>query len=166
MIWPKPRAAYKAPLISVILVMADVYSKGKRSEVMSCIRSRGNRATELALAKLFRANHITGWLRHQPVFGKPDFVFRKLRIALFVDGCFWHSCPQHATKPKNNAAFWQKKLAANRARDLLVNRTLRKAGWRVLRIWEHELRPQNQDRCLKRVRRFIDVAVAAIPALP
>jgi DNA mismatch endonuclease (patch repair protein) len=82
---------------------------------------------------------------------------------MFVDGCFWHSCPQHATKPKNNAVFWRKKLAANKSRDLLVSRTLRKAGWRVLRIWEHELRPRNRDRCLKRLRRFIDVAASALP---
>jgi len=136
--------------------MADVLSNAKRSQVMSRIRSRGNKDTELALAKLFRANCITGWRRHQPVFGKPDFVFPRLRSAVFVDGCFWHSCPQHATKPKNNAAFWRKKFAANKARDLLVSQTLRKAGWRVLRIWEHELRPHNRDRCLKRLRHFID----------
>ena len=143
--------------------MADVFSKGKRSQVMSRIRSRGNKETELALAKLLRANRISGWRRHQAVFGKPDFIFPKLRVAMFVDGCFWHSCPQHATKPKNNAVFWRKKLAANKSRDLLVSRTLRKAGWRVLRIWEHELRPRNRDRCLKRLRRFIDVAASALP---
>jgi DNA mismatch endonuclease, patch repair protein len=143
--------------------MADVFSKGKRSQVMSRIRSRGNKDTELALAKLFRANRITGWRRHQLVFGKPDFVFPKVRVAVFVDGCFWHSCPQHATKPKNNAVFWRRKLAANKSRDLLVSLTLRKAGWRVLRIWEHELRPRNRDRCLKRLRRFLDVAASALP---
>ena len=92
------------------------------------------------------------------MFGKPDFVFPKHRVAVFVDGCFWHSCPQHATKPKTNVAFWQKKLAANKARDLLVGRTLRKDGWKVLRIWEHDLRPQNRDRCLKRLKRFISTA--------
>jgi DNA mismatch endonuclease (patch repair protein) len=70
---------------------------------------------------------------------RPDFVFPKLRLAVFVDGCFWHACPLHATKPRHNAAFWRKKLAANKARDRMVNRTLRAQGWRVLRIWEHEL---------------------------
>lgn len=102
--------------------MADIFTKAKRSQVMSRIRSRGNRATELALIRVFRAHQITGWRRHQPVFGKPDFVFPKLRAAVFVDGCFWHGCPLHATKPKNNAAFWRKKLAANQARDRLVTR--------------------------------------------
>jgi DNA mismatch endonuclease (patch repair protein) len=56
-------------------------------------------------------------------------------VAVFVDGCFWHGCPKHATKPANNRAFWKKKLAGNKTRDRLVNRTLRRAGWRVVRIW-------------------------------
>lgn len=67
---------------------------------------------------------------------RPDFVFRQERLALFVDGCFRHGCPKHATKPKNNRAFWRKKLAGNKARDALVTRTLRRSGWRVIRIWE------------------------------
>jgi DNA mismatch endonuclease (patch repair protein) len=158
--------------------MADVFSKRKRSEVMSRIRSRGNRDTELALARLLRVNHITGWRRHSlvrvtvegrksRVEGKafpgsrrsslvsrltvrPDFVFRQVRLALFVDGCFWHGCPQHATTPANNRAFWKKKLAGNKRRDALVTRTLRRAGWRVLRIWECEL-TRNVERILKRI---------------
>jgi DNA mismatch endonuclease (patch repair protein) len=138
--------------------MPDVFTKSKRSEVMSRIRSRGNRDTELELAKLFRANGITGWRRHQPVFGKPDFIFRKLRVAVFVDGCFWHGCLQHATKPRNNAAFWRRKFVANKARDLLVNRTLRKAGWRVVRIWEHELKKSSVHRALRKLR------LAGLPA--
>jgi DNA mismatch endonuclease (patch repair protein) len=142
--------------------MSDVFTKAKRSEVMSRIRSRGNRDTELALARLLRANGISGWRRHLEIRGRaallrgpnikaarqhrptgfrvrPDFVFRQVRLALFVDGCFWHGCPKHATRPKNNRAFWQRKLAANKTRDRLVTRTLRAQGWRVLRIWEHEL---------------------------
>lgn len=132
--------------------MPDVFTKSKRSEVMSRIRSRGNKDTELELVKVFRASGITGWRRHQPVFGKPDFVFRKLRLAVFVDGCFWHGCPQHATEPRTNAAFWRRKFAANKARDLLVNRTLRKSGWRVVRIWEHELKQIPVHRALRKLR--------------
>jgi DNA mismatch endonuclease (patch repair protein) len=158
--------------------MPDVFTKAKRSQVMSRIRSRGNRDTELALAAVFRRHGITGWRRQRAIVlrtsrrqeaptgkrkavsGKqqptgassrrllrvrPDFVFPKLRLAVFVDGCFWHACPLHATQPRNHAAFWRKKLAANQARDRRVNRALRRAGWRVLRIWEHELR-QNRKR--------------------
>jgi DNA mismatch endonuclease (patch repair protein) len=131
----------------------DVFTKRKRSEVMSRVRGRGNKATELALIALLRRRRITGWRRNQRVFGKPDFVFQKLRVALFVDGCFWHGCPRHATKPKNNAAFWRRKFAANKTRDLLVNRTLRKRGWRVLRIWQHELGRKHEARLFQRIRR-------------
>jgi DNA mismatch endonuclease (patch repair protein) len=126
--------------------MADVFTKSKRSEVMARIRSRGNRDTELALARLLRRHGITGWRRNQALFGKPDFVFRKLKLAIFVDGCFWHTCPWHSTKLRHNAAFWRRKLAANKARDRRVNRALRRAGWRVLRIWEHELARTNGPR--------------------
>lgn len=119
----------------------DVFTEEKRSEVMSKIRGKGNKATELALAKFFRANGITGWRRQYPIEGKPDFAFPKLKLALFVDGCFWHGCPKHATQPKGNADFWLVKLQTNKARDRKVNRLLRLKGWRVLRIWEHELRP-------------------------
>ncbi|HAO77598.1 MAG TPA: very short patch repair endonuclease [Verrucomicrobia subdivision 3 bacterium] len=131
--------------------MADVFSKSKRSEVMSRIRSRGNQATELALAKLFRRHKITGWRRNQKVFGKPDFIFPKHKLAVFVDGCFWHGCPKHGTQPKGNAAFWRKKISRNQTRDKLVNRALRRAGWRVIRIWEHELTRKNQTRLLRRI---------------
>jgi DNA mismatch endonuclease, patch repair protein len=138
--------------------MADVFTKAKRSDVMSRIRGNGNKDTELALIRVFRAHHFTGWRRHQPVFGKPDFIFPKHRVAVFVDGCFWHGCPKHSTKPRTNAPFWERKLAANKRRDRLVSQTLRKTGWRVLRIWEHELTEGNRNRCLKRLRRFIEVA--------
>jgi DNA mismatch endonuclease (patch repair protein) len=119
--------------------MPDVFTKAKRSDVISRIHGRGNKATELALAKVFRQNRITGWRRHQAHFGKPDFAFARFRVAVFVDGCFWHGCPKHSTMPRGNRAFWAQKLAANKARDRLVTRTLRSAGWRVVRIWEHDL---------------------------
>jgi len=119
---------------------------------MSLIRGRGNKATESALAKLFRRHHITGWRRNQPVFGKPDFVFPKLKLAIFVDGCFWHCCPKHATKPKTNRAFWQRKLSANQKRDRVVTRTLRRTGWRVVRVWEHELAGKNERRLMQRMQ--------------
>ena len=135
---------------------------------MSRIRSRGNKDTELALARLFRAHGITGWRRQVQIRNsefviqnfkvRPDFVFPKLRLAVFVDGCFWHACPQHATKPRNNAAFWRRKLAANKARDRLVTRALRQRGWRVLRIWEHELARKQAPHLLRKLMRFLNPA--------
>ncbi len=135
--------------------MSDIFTKAKRSQVMSCIRSRGNKDTELALVKIFRQNQITGWRRNQKIFGKPDFVFPKLKLAVFVDGCFWHGCPKHGTQPKGNRAFWKNKFARNIARDRLVNRTLRSANWRVLRIWQHELSRRNESRLLRRLHRAL-----------
>ena len=145
--------------------MPDVFTKSKRSPVMSRIRSRGNKDTELALVRVFRANGITGWRRQTEVRiqksearifkVRPDFVFPKRRVAVFVDGCFWHGCPQHATKPKNNAAFWRKKLAGNKTRDRLVTRTLRRNGWRVLRIWEHDLARKRETHLVSRLKRFL-----------
>jgi DNA mismatch endonuclease (patch repair protein) len=168
------------------LKRADVFTKQKRSEVMARIRSRGNRDTELALARLLRAHGITGWRRHVEVRGssrsggsverrhsqnpsessrrsaeaplrsrafsvRPDFVFSKQRVAVFVDGCFWHGCPKHATWPANRAVWWRRKIVGNKTRDALVTRTLRRAGWRVLRVWEHELAKKNSVRLAGRL---------------
>ena len=118
----------------------DVFTKSKRSEVMSRVRGRGNKETEGVLIKLFRKDRITGWRRHLRVFGNPDFIFQKSKLAVFVDGCFWHGCSKHCTYPATNQYFWSRKLESNVTRDQLVNRELRKRGWCVLRIWEHQLR--------------------------
>jgi DNA mismatch endonuclease, patch repair protein len=122
--------------------MSDVFSKEKRSEVMSLIKGKGNKDTELFMMRLMRIYHIAGWRRNQILLGKPDFVFPKQKIALFVDGCFWHGCPKpkHSNMPRNNQEFWAKKLKANKDRDKFVTRELRKMGWKVIRVWEHELR--------------------------
>ncbi len=146
-------AVSRWPLNSVNRSMPDVFTKAKRSEVMSRIRGRGNKDTELALAKLLRRHKISGWRRNQKIFGKPDFMFRQVRLALFVDGCFWHGCPKQETKPKNNRAFWRRKFLGNKKRDALVTRTLRRAGWRVLRVWEHELARKNEIRLVRRILR-------------
>jgi len=76
--------------------------------------------------------------------GKPDFVFPDQRLAVFVDGCFWHGCPLHGTNPATNREFWSEKITRNRQRDREVNRALRALGWRILRIWEHELTLKRQ----------------------
>lgn len=156
--------------------VADIYSQAQRSRLMARIRSRGNARTELALVRIFRAHRVIGWrrqiaLRYEtPALRgrgavttargrakfqvRPDFIFPKLRLAVFVDGCFWHGCPEHGTKPKGNAAFWRKKFAANIARDRRADRALRRAGWRVLRIWEHELARKCKAQFTRRLWRW------------
>ncbi len=141
--------------------MPDVFTKAKRSEVMRRIRSHGNAATELRLMALMRKAGIKGWRRqvslpiHAPRSQgrvRPDFVFRQQRAAIFVDGCFWHGCPRHATRPKQNRTFWDAKITRNQARDRLVTRALRKLGWTVLRIRECALAKKQQNRTLARLR--------------
>ncbi len=139
--------------------MPDVFTKAKRSAVMARIRSHGNRDTEMVMIKRFRALGIIGWRRRQPVFGKPDFVFRPAKVAVFVDGCFWHGCPKHCRMPAGNAAFWRQKLRRNRERDQLVSRTLRRNGWRVLRVWEHELARKNEARLRRRLQQALTAKV-------
>ncbi len=139
--------------------MPDVFTQEKRSHVMSRIRGSGNRDTELRLIQLFREHRIGGWRRNRPLFGKPDFVFPKNRVAVFVDGCFWHGCPKpkHSPMPKNRAEWWAAKLQRNRERDLLVTRTLRKQGWRVTRIWECDLaKKANWPRIAGRIVRALE----------
>jgi DNA mismatch endonuclease (patch repair protein) len=134
--------------------MADVFTRAKRSDVMSRIRASGNRDTELRMIALFRKNGITGWRRHARVFGKPDFVFPREKLALFVDGCFWHrhaGC-RFAYTPKSRLQFWLTKFESNVARDQLVTRELRKAGWRVLRIWECELSANGSERAVRKLQ--------------
>ncbi len=120
--------------------MADVFSTLKRSAVMAAIRSRGNRNTELKLAAILRSHGLSEWHRHQPLPGCPDFIFRSERVAVFIDGCFWHGCPRHGRSPDSNQAYWLPKLKRNKEHDRRATRELRAAGWAVLRFWEHDLK--------------------------
>jgi DNA mismatch endonuclease (patch repair protein) len=123
---------------------------------MSRVRSKGNFSTELRLIALFRKEGISGWRRGYPLFGRPDFVFPKLHLAVFVDGCFWHGCTTHSHCPGTNPDFWRSKIERNIARDRVVTKTLRARGWRVLRIWHHALKTKTQGQCLTRIRRALD----------
>jgi DNA mismatch endonuclease (patch repair protein) len=118
----------------------DKFTRDKRSEIMARVRSRGNATTELRALRILRSGAITGWRRHLPIFGRPDFAFFKSRTALFIDGCFWHGCPRCYEAPKSSSAFWLRKLAKNRKRDMEVSRQLRRRGWKVLRVWECRLK--------------------------
>jgi DNA mismatch endonuclease (patch repair protein) len=133
----------------------DVFTPEKRSVVMSRIRASANRDTELRMIELFRRHGITGWRRNTRVFGRPDFIFRQERLAVFVDGCFWHrhrGC-KFAYTPKSRREFWLRKFDSNVTRDRLVTRTLRQTGWRVIRIWECDLMTTRRDRVINRLRR-------------
>jgi DNA mismatch endonuclease (patch repair protein) len=133
--------------------MSDIFSKRQRSEIMSKVRSSGNAATELRLIAIFRAFKLRGWRRKTGTFGNPDFVFHSARLAVFVDGCFWHGCEVHRNIPKTNKSFWSDKIARNKRRDARVRRVLNDEGWSVLRIWQHDLK--YPDRVARRVHRTL-----------
>ena len=133
----KKHASKKAPITKRNLRLEP--PTPERSRIMSAIRSKGNRSTELLLAKMLRENGISGWRRHLSLPGRPDYVFVKERVAIFVDGCFWHGCPRCYKKPRKNISFWAEKVTTNRERDKRIVRLLRMQSWKVLRIWEHSL---------------------------
>jgi DNA mismatch endonuclease (patch repair protein) len=134
--------------------MVDTVSKSERSRIMRSVKGRGNASTELKVVRLLREHHITGWRRHLPLAGKPDFAFPKARVALFIDGCFWHGCPAHLRMPASNVEYWRAKVARNMARDARVTRELEARGWRVLRVWEHEIK--EPSRMLRELSRMIN----------
>jgi DNA mismatch endonuclease, patch repair protein len=124
---------------------SDPLSQEDRSKRMSLVRAKGNRSTEELVAQKFMEIGIAGWERHVKLpGGRPDFYFSSENLAVFVDGCFWHSCPKCARRiPASRKDFWMKKLEDNRKRDARTRRRLRKAGIRTMRIWEHELRAES-----------------------
>jgi len=125
-----------------------------RSKLMSKIRSKHNKRTEIALLRMMRSSGISGWRRHLRITGTPDFCFPQQRLVIFVDGCFWHGCPKCYTRPKTNRQFWDAKVATNKSRDRRVNRKLKAKGWKVIRIWEHSLVKQ-PVRCINRINKAI-----------
>lgn len=122
----------------------DTLSKEERSARMSLVRSKGNKSTEVFVEEALTANGIVGWKKHpKEVPGKPDFYFPKHRLAVFVDGCFWHMCPVCGRLPKSRQEFWHVKIDQNRRRDNRTRRKLRALGYHTMRIWEHELKAPN-----------------------
>lgn len=111
-----------------------------RGQLMSRVRSTGNETTEKRLVSALRAAGLTGWRRHQSLAGNPDFVWSKIKVAVFVDGCFWHGhdCGRNVT-PRTNAKAWREKIEGNQARDRRISRFLRREGWKVVRVWECQL---------------------------
>ena len=133
--------------------MADVHDRSTRSYNMARVRSSGCASTEARLVELLRQHRVTGWRRNYKMFGKPDLVFPRNRLVIFVDGCFWHGCRLHRRLPASNREFWRKKINDNRRRDRLVTGHLIQAGWKVVRFWEHSLRYPNA--AMARLRRHL-----------
>jgi DNA mismatch endonuclease, patch repair protein len=127
--------------------MTDVLTPEQRSYNMSQIRGKDTRP-EVRLRKLLWSEGIRGYRIHYRLPGKPDIVFTKKKIAIFIDGCFWHKCPVCYQEPETRKDFWIKKIHSNIDRDKNVDEKLKNDGWTVIRIWEHEIRkdPENAVR--------------------
>ncbi len=130
-----------------------------RAALMSRVRGIGNKTTEVRLATALRRAGLKGWRRGIRLPGKPDFAWGRERLAVFVDGCFWHGhdCGKNVA-PRTNAEQWREKILNNGRRDRRVAAELRRRGWSVLRVWECHLRT-HEDRCIRRIER----ALAPIP---
>lgn len=126
--------------------MTDVFDKAKRSEIMSAVHSKQNKSTELKLIKIFKEFGIKGWQRNYKVKGHPDFVFLNKKIAIFVDGRFWHGHDCRNTRPADNQEYWQKKRERNIAHDKAITALFESRGWTVIRIWECELQKKNKSK--------------------
>lgn len=135
--------------------MADVFSTEKRSQIMSRVRSKKNSSTELKLIKYFDELSIHGWKRNYQVVGHPDFVFLDKRIAVFVDGCFWHGHDCRNTRPSSNQEYWEKKRRRNIEHDKQVTKRFEERGWTVIRIWECELKKKNCDDLIRKLKPII-----------
>ncbi|MEW6121709.1 MAG: very short patch repair endonuclease [Pseudomonadota bacterium] len=116
----------------------DVLTPAQRSFCMSRIKGRNTKPERALRAALWGLG--LRYRIHHALLGRPDVVFPSQRVAIFIDGCFWHGCPEHGVQPKTNEAFWRSKIGRNRERDRKVTSTLQAEGWTVLRFWEHELK--------------------------
>lgn len=132
--------------------MADVHDKVTRSHNMAMIRHSDTKP-EVRLRRTLWGRGLRYRLRSD-LPGKPDLVFPRFEVVIFIDGCFWHACPKHMIWPKSNATFWRKKIESNKTRDKAVNKKLKSLGWMVVRVWEHEI---NRDVvvCARRLEKLI-----------
>jgi DNA mismatch endonuclease, patch repair protein len=131
----------------------DTVPKEIRSKIMASVRSEGNRTTEVVLGKLLWTAGLRGYRKHWPVARKPDFTWPGRKIAVFVDGCFWHGCAKCKSLPTSNVEFWKNKIETNRKRDRRITRRLRRQGWKVVRIWECCV---NRPSSLRRIANLVE----------
>lgn len=120
--------------------MADTFSIAERSAIMQKVKSKGNLSTEQRLIGIFKVHNIKGWRRNYSVKGKPDFIFPSKKIAVFVDGCFWHGHHCRNIVPKQNADYWDQKRQRNIERDKKVTTAFESRGWTVIRFWECDIK--------------------------
>lgn len=135
----------------------DTVSRKIRSAIMARVRSSGNKSTELRLIELLKKEHLSGWRRKFNLQGKPDLVFSNSKVAVFIDGCFWHGCSRCYRRPSSRQIYWDAKIARNMARDKNVSKQLRLKKWRVIRIWEHELK-KKPEKIINKLKLLLEIS--------
>lgn len=133
--------------------MTDVFSKQKRSEIMSLIRSQ-NTAIEAKVFRFLRKNDIYFQKHYKRAVGSPDIALPRKKIAIFIDGDFWHGWKFKKSKLYSSGEYWRPKIESNILRDRATVRRLKREGWKVLRIWEHDLKKKEKE-TLEKIKRFL-----------
>ena len=133
--------------------MTDIFSKAKRSEIMSKVRNKDSKI-EIAFRKALWKEDFRYRKNVSSYFGKPDLVLKKYKTVIFVDSCFWHGCRKHCVLPASNKKFWEKKIERTKQRDKEVSKYYKKEGWQALRVWEHDVL-KNFDKTIDRISTFI-----------
>lgn len=124
--------------------MTDIFSKNKRSEIMSKIKAKETKLEVQFRKELWKAGfryrkNVSGY------YGKPDILLVKYKTVIFIDSCFWHGCKKHFKLPRSKVEFWKKKIERNRKRDIEVDKYYKEIGWKILRVWEHEIKKNNEQ---------------------
>jgi len=121
----------------------DTVSKQKRSEIMSHVKSKNSKIEALFRKELWKVGlrYRKNSSKH---FGKPDIVLPKYKTAIFIDSCFWHGCKKHCRIPTARKKYWTEKITRNIARDKEVSKYYKKQGWKIFRIWEHNLQKKTE----------------------
>ncbi len=133
--------------------MTDVLTKKQRSYCMSQIRAKDTQP-EIIFRKAISGSGIRGYRLNYRLIGKPDIVFPKKKIAIFIDGCFWHKCPKCFPELSTRKKYWVKKIQSNMDRDKRINKELRRMGWRIIRVWEHETK-NNLSNCFLKIKKVL-----------
>ena len=144
--------------------MTDSLTKFQRSRLMSRIHDRDTRP-ELEIRRRLFASGMRGYRLRPRLPGKPDIVYSRAKLAIFIDGCFWHGCPKCYTRPATRRRYWDNKLAENISRDKAIDNSLRRMGWKTLHFWEHEVE-KGPDSIVKRVKRTLGVRARVIQSVP
>lgn len=133
--------------------LTEIFSKEARRKIMSSIRGK-NTKPELTIRKMLWASGKRYRIHDKTVFGIPDISSKKKKVAIFIDGCFWHGCKKCYKEPETNAEFWRKKISSNRSRRVTVLSILESEGWKVMQFWEHEIN-RHPKIVINRIRRVI-----------